>query len=316
MARAGRLAADNAQPLLGRYETLAAEILAKEHPAARIGTDLQLLLTQDLSDHPWTALVVAAALHDVRRGDPLVERLIGGAQASFTARGDARGSGYVSYVQGSVSLGHGRLDAAVGAWRRCRESLSAGAPMDEALVGMVGLQAYQEGKLHEAVAFAEEALALARLRQNPRQELSAQVYLAFFTLSLGQCARAAVVLHLAQEVAEMLVDPDDRADLPLLLAGQGVLGALRGDQDTAERCFGEALDLAAKLSLSWHGAIVRCLRAEFLVAWDPERCLCDARLGSCHTEGAGRGLVGHVGRESSCRCRGGDWEHHRWNHRS
>lgn len=265
---------ESSSSLLDRIEASGPAVIAEGHPAGRIGAELGLLLASDLWLHPWAALVAAAALHDTERGDPRVAQLLRDADKQFAFRRDRRGSGYTSFVRGNIALGFGLLSEAVAAWRCSRELLAGEVPMDEALVGMVGLEAYEAGNLHAAVAFGEEALALSRLHRNPRQEASALVYLTFFTLSLGQCKRADALLRVGEEVTSCLLSKEDRADAPLLQAAAAVLLALRGGH--AEGQFALALDEAERLGLPWHEAIVRCLRAEFLPG-HPEEALSDAR---------------------------------------
>lgn len=268
---------DDWAEMLDGIEATGPSLLAEGHPAGRMVQELEPLLASDLRLRPWAALVAAAALHDAIRGDARVNTLITQAEEQFGARGDDRGTGYAAFVRGSVALGFGRLDEAVSSWRRSRELLTDKAPMDEALVAMVGLAAYQDGNLRAAVALAEEAVALSRLRRNPRQESSALVYLAFFTLSLGQCARADALLRVAGEVVGRLLSPEDRADAPMLRAAIAVVAALRGETAAAERHFAEAVSEAKSLGLGWQEAIIRSLRAEFLIDRNPELSLSDAR---------------------------------------
>ena len=268
----GSLAPD----LLAGLERNGAALIAEGHPG-RLAPHLPMLLAEGLAGRPWAALLAAAILHDVDRTDTRTEALLDVAEGVFVAHGDERGHGYVAFVRGSRALGSGDILEAAAWWRLARERLVGGVPTDEALVAMLGLEAYQAGRLPEAIACAEESLALARLRRNARQETSACVFLAFFLLTVGKFGRATTVLDTADEVCESLLDPADCADLPLLAAARGTIEALRGNRESAHAAFDRGLDAAEGLHLDWHKAIVLAARAEVMAHWEPDRSLADGR---------------------------------------
>ncbi len=264
----------------------AADIIIHGHPAT-LAAKLPELLACGLDGHPWAATVLAAALHDVSRGDPRVEALLDDAGVGFETGGDRRGTGFVSFLRGNVALAAGEIHEACQYWEQARSALQGGVPTDEALVLAFGLEAYQAGRLWDAVALAEEGLALARIRGAAIQEGSASVFVAFFLVSCGDLARADTVIEVALRLLYSSLPPDEQRDVPLLEAGRGVIASLRGDPETADAAFSFALRTAERLGLVWQGAIAQCLRAEFTAGYAAQRSVADARTALATFESLG-----------------------------
>lgn len=229
----------------------------------------------DFRDHPWAQLVVAAALNDMR--DSRSADMLRSAAATFESRGDVEGLGYCEFVTGTIFLGHGHLEEAAVHFESCREHLREECPVDGAALAHSGLAAYQRGELKEAIAVTERALAIVRVQGARRFEGVACLYLAFFALWTGEFGRADSLLGVAEDVYRELANPMDRFELPLVLAAQGVLASLRGELESAERRFDEAVSTAEAIEVSWYIAICLVVRAEFMAPVKPRQAVADAR---------------------------------------
>lgn len=123
---------------------------------------------------------------------------------------------------------------------------------------------------------AEEAVALARMRGEPRAEGVALISLGFFQLWVGEFATALLALDQAEDAFAEVTDPCGRQELPLCCGARGVLWALRGDDSRAEAEFAQALSAARLIGDGCYEAIVRALRAEFTAHLNPRRARHDA----------------------------------------
>ena len=131
------------------------------------------------------------------------------------------------------------------------------AVVDAADLEPLGLSAYFDGRLGEAISRVTTTLSAARVDLDRRKEALALVILATHSLALGACACVAVAIHRAEAVYASLEDADDRVELPLLRSALGVLEAMRGHRDAAEAAFDDAVDTAAVRGLAWHLAVAR-----------------------------------------------------------
>ena len=148
-------------------------------------------------------------------------------------------------------------------WEKARQLIGAGTPGSEVALAHRGLAAYAEGRLGEAIAMAEESVALARLRGRPREEATALVNVGFFGLWTGEFAQALTALDTAEDAFAEVPDAFDRYELPLCFATRGGLWALRGEFARAEADFDRGIAAARHVREPWYEAIVRTGRAEF-----------------------------------------------------
>lgn len=271
-----RLARDG-ETLLDALDRLAPSYLGGGRPDLVLQPHIDKIVRIPFRGHPWSQLLVAAVLWDIRRDDPSIPRLVESASRAFTRRRDLGGLGYVAHVRGNFALGRGQLQDAAFWWEQARHVLGEDAPSSEMNIAFLALGAYQRGDLRAATKLAEEALALARLRGHRRGEGLALVFVAFFALTSGAFSRAESALALAEQAWSDLPATEDATDLPLLHGARGVLLALRGHEAAAEDAFNAGLEASTTVSNPWHGAIALASRAELLVRRDPARSLADAR---------------------------------------
>jgi len=262
---------------LSELDHQAVVLLSGGRPDVAVAPHRDQVASTDFSEHPWAQLVVAAALNDWR--DERAESMLEAGSRTFQERQDPQGLGYASCVRGNVALGRGQLAEAVRWYEHCREHLQRECPVDAAALAHTGLGAYMRGELRQAVAITEEALAIARIQGSRRYEGLACMYLAFFAVITGRFGRAESLLAVAEDTYRELADPMQRFELPLILAGQGVVAALRGDFRLADDRFTAAITTATEIDVQWYGAISLVLRAEFTASHDPRRSLADARNG-------------------------------------
>ncbi len=272
----GRFEVNLEHPTLEELEANAPDFIVHGHPAS-LAAHLPRLLEGDVERHPWAATVLAAAIHDVWPGDDRARTLLDGAELTFAALDARRGLGFVAFVRANVALAFGDIRAACQHWEKARLILKDGVPTDEALVVGMGLEAYSAGKLRDALALAEEGLALARIRGAAIQEGSASVLVAFFSVACGEFARAETVIDVALNLLSSALEPHEQRDVPLLQAGRGAIASLRADHSTARAAFATALASADDMNLVWQGAIARCMRAEFTASHSARLAIDDAR---------------------------------------
>jgi len=262
---------------LAELDRLAPQLLSKGRVDIAVGPELGELLGLEFRDHPWAKLVVATALNDLR--DDRAEVWLADGLRSFMRQQDKKGMGYAEWTLGNRALGGGQLEEAAQWYKLARGHLDSECQVDAACLAHLGLEAYQRGELRQAIAITEEALALTRMRGSRRYEGVACLYLAFFAVATGAFGRADTLLTVAEEAFRELTDPYERYEFPLILAGQGVVAALRGQADHADERFALALKTASEIKVSWYVAITLVLRAEFTAWVQPTRSLADARNG-------------------------------------
>lgn len=266
--------ADN--QVLAELDRLAPEILGTGRVmrlAGRVGELTRL----DFTGHPWARLLMACA---TRAADPLDQRVVvflEEALREFRRIRDGHGEAYACFLLGCRALEHGDVGGAARWWDGAREAAGPAPPGLEIMLAHRCLAAYVDGRLLEAVALSEEAVALARLRGQVRAEATALVNLAFMRLWTGDFALATEALDEAEDGFCAIPDPSDRFEWPLCFSARGVLCALRGQPAAAERAFGTAVDLSRQLKAGWYEGIARTLRAEFTAASQPRRARQDAR---------------------------------------
>lgn len=261
--------------LLAELNRKAIPLLSGGRPDVAVGSQLDQLLALDLCDHPWAQLVVAAALNDLR--DDRCLAYTHASLQSFERVQNLQGQGYAHSVLGYIALGRGRLIEAAEWLQRSRKNLKEESPANAINLAHIGLGAYQRGELREAVAITQEALALARIQRARRAEGVACLYLSFFGVITGDFKRVEMLLQVAEDTYLELTDPLERFEYPLVLAGRGVLEALRGQAELAERDFEAALAAASDVDVPWYAAIARTLRAEFTAHNHATRSLADSR---------------------------------------
>jgi tetratricopeptide (TPR) repeat protein len=269
--------ADDREDLLRELDRLAAPMVESGR-AKRVEPRLEGMGADELEGHAWAQVLAAAALQgDSDCSDPRIERFLMSAEDEFWREGDEPGLGFVAYVRGNGALIRGDLPDASGWWRQAREYLGEdGGPLNEIALAHLSLAEYHSGRLRDAVATAEEALALARRRRNRRAEGLALLYLAFFSLWVGEFGRAETLLTTSRRIYTELKDPLERFELPLVDTGLAALQAIRWHRTSAEAMFEAALQMSESLGTRWFTAIVLANRAELCAAWNPARSIADA----------------------------------------
>ena len=262
--------------VLAELDRLAPEILGTGR-AMRLADRVGELTRLDFTGHPWARLLVGCA---TRAADPVDERVtvfLEEALREFRDGGDSHGQAYACFLLGCRVLEHGDIGGAASWWDAARTAAGPAPPGLEIMLAHRCLAAYADGRLLDAVALSEEAVALTRLRGQVRAEATALVNLAFMRLWTGDFALASEALDEAEDGFGAVPDPFDRFEAPLCFNARGVLCALRGQRAAAEQAFGTALDLCRQLKAGWYEGISRALRAEFTAAGHPRRSRQDAR---------------------------------------
>jgi tetratricopeptide (TPR) repeat protein len=276
--------ADEAQ--LAELDRSAQQLLGAGRPM-RLAGRLDELVALDFRGHPWARLLVGCAASDADPADERGPAQVATALAEFRDAGDGRGEAYACFVLGCRALEQGDINGAAQWWEAARQADGPAPPGLEIMLAHRCLDAYAAGRLREAVAMSQEAVALARLRGHPRAEATALVNLAFLQLWAGDFTLAAEALNQAEDGFGEVTDPFDRYEAPLCASARGVLCALRGQAGPAGEAFGTAVSLARDLKAEWYEAIARALRAEFTAAADSRRARADAQWASAELERRG-----------------------------
>lgn len=257
-------------------ERVALEVLAGGAPWS-LAPQLDNLLDLDLRDRPLAGLAVAAACHDVYRGDPRVAELVETAWDELLRRQDDLGLGLAANVRANVAFGRGDVDEALHWWRRCLDLLDAGVPLTGSALAHLSVDAYRRGDLQGAIQRAEEALARLQNTGDRAGSLVPLIYLVLYHLNLGDFRRAERELDAADGIWREIRTTGLRNDGPLVASLRGTLEALRGHRVAADAAFADALCTADELSAPWYTVMALSLRGEFTAAWAPERSLTDAQ---------------------------------------
>lgn len=257
-------------------DRLAPELLTGGRPARLLDRAAELS-TLPLAGHPWARLLVACVWWDADPGTPHAVRQAHAALRAFRRGGDERGVGIACFVLGVWRVSRGDFAGADRWWRLARAAVGAGDAgcMQMLVHGCLG--AYGRGQLDAACALAEEASALAQLLGAPRAEATALVNVGFMALWTGDFDRALAALNAAEDAFAEVPDRFDRYESPLCFGARGVLWALRGEDELAERDFSRGVRAAQEVAEGWYEAIARSLRAEFTARRDPVRARHDAR---------------------------------------
>jgi len=190
---------------------------------------------------------------------------------------EAQSMACACFTIGCRALEHGNTTHAGRWWDKARQAEDQVPPGLEVMLAHRCLGMYARGRLPEAVAAAEESVALARLRSCPKAEATALVNLAFMQLWAGEFTLALRVLNEAEDAFGEISDPFDGYESPLCFAARGVLHALRGDPSRAEEDLTRGVTTAQQFQAGWYEAIARALRAEFTASTDSRRARADAR---------------------------------------
>ncbi len=229
----------------------------------------------DYDDHPWAGLVGGVALCSIDR--PLGRALLQRAREAFEPTDDRIGNGYACFLEGLEDIGEGHIAAASEWWRRSRELLRGEGPVEGMALAHLALGAYGEGDLGRAELLAHESLISARTRGDDRVIGIACMYLAFVRVHAGEFAAADAAVAEGIAGLERIADPANRYELPMLLAVQGCVAALRGDSGTAERSWEDAIASAALVENRWYDAITLVVRSDCTSDTNPRRAVEDAR---------------------------------------
>lgn len=270
------MAAGDDEGVLAELDRSAPEMLGDGRPI-RLVERLDELVRLNFRGHPWARLLVACALYDADPADPRHRDFLMAALRAFRAQQDGRGVAYACFVLGCRALELGNITQAARWWDKSRAADGPAPPGLELMLAHRCLEMYAAGRLREAIAVAEEAVAHARLNASSRAEAAALVNLAFMKLWTGEFGQAMQVLTEAEDGFNEVPDPFDRYESPLCFAARGVLLALRGELARAEQDFTRAVTTARELQAGWYEAIARALRAEFTAAVDPRLARADAR---------------------------------------
>lgn len=229
----------------------------------------------DFADHPWAGLLggVAICAIDRPRGRTELRR----SREAFERIGDRLGNGYACFLEGLEDTGEGQIATAADWWRRSRELLDGEGPVEGMALAHLALGAYADGDLRLAHLMAHESLTTARRRQDDRVIAIACMYLGFVHFHTGEFAAADAALAEGVAGLERIVDPANRYELPMLLAGQGSVASLRGAADVAERRWNEAIGAATRDGNRWYESITRVMRSDFTSTDNPVRAIEDAR---------------------------------------
>jgi tetratricopeptide (TPR) repeat protein len=269
-----------------QLDRIAPEMIASGRPVRLLDIHPDLA-DLDLRRHPWARLLVGCALWDADCTDPRAREHAMAARRAFRRTGDARGEGYSCFVLGSWAVTDGDLRASGQWWGKARQLIGPDTPGNEVALAHRGLAAYAEGRLTEAIAMAEESVALARLRGRPREEATALVNVGFFRLWTGDFDQALTALDTAEDAFGEVPDAFDQYELPLCYGARGGLWALRGEYARAEADFDRGIAAAQRVQEPWYEAIVRTLRAEFTAPVDPRRSRQDARWATSQLQARG-----------------------------
>ncbi len=186
----------------------------------------------DFTDHPWAGLLGGVAICAIDR--PRGRTELRHSREAFERIGDRLGNGYACFLEGLEDIGEGHIATAADWWRRSRELLDGEGPVEGMALAHLALGAYAEGNLRLAQLMANESLTTARRRQDDRVIAIACMYLGFVRFHTGEFDAADAALAEGIAGLERIVDPANRYELPMLLAGQGCVAALRGAADIAE----------------------------------------------------------------------------------
>ncbi len=233
------------------------------------------LLAIDFTDHPWAALLAADAICAIDRPRGRTELRL--ARETFERIRDQLGNGYACFLEGLEDVGEGKIETAADWWRRSRALLDGEGPVEGMALTHLALGAYAEGDLGLAQLMANESLTTARRRQDDRVIGIACMYLGFVYFHTGEFARSDAALAEGIAGLERIVDPANRYELPMLLAGQGCLASLRGAADVAERRWNEAIGAATRDENRWYESITRVMRSDCTSTDSPRRAIEDAR---------------------------------------
>jgi tetratricopeptide (TPR) repeat protein len=265
-------------------DRLAPEALTRGLPARLVGTVEDLLAT-DLSSHPWSQLLAAAACHDAHRGDPRALGLFEAAWSSFEAADDTTALGLAANVRANIALGQGDIPSAVAWWRRAEALLGDRGDIAISAAAHGSLEAYAKGDLAGAELRAREALLLADASGNPGDSIVPLVYLSLYAFCLGDLERSSQILRSALTITGSL--SESRNEGALVKGFTGVIEALRGNQAESDRLFSRALAQAERDQAPWYAVMVRTLRADYTARWAPHRSLVDARRAQAEAEAIG-----------------------------
>jgi len=263
------------EKMLAELDESARKLVGEGRPI-RLVERLDELVCLDFRGHPWARLLVGCALYDADPADRRHLRHVLAALRDFRARQDDRGVSYACFVLGCRALERGDISLAARWWDKARD-VDGPAPGLDLMLAHRCLGMYAAGRLPEALAVAEEAVARARLNSHARAEATALVNLAFMRLWTGEFTLALEALNEAEDGFGEIPDPFDRYESPLCFAARGVLHALRGEPAAAEEDLTRAVTTAQELRAGWYEAIGRALRAENTATIDPRRARADAR---------------------------------------
>jgi tetratricopeptide (TPR) repeat protein len=272
------VAMDDGVPLtVEELDRIAPGLLLAGRPA-RLLDCVDELSALPLAGHPWARLLVACVRWDADPGSAGAIAHAHGALRAFRRGGDDRGVGITCFVLGVWRLSRGDFAGADRWWRQAHDVVDAGDHDGMQMLLVHGcLGAYGQGRLDVARALAEEASALAQLLGEPRAEATALVNVGFMALWTGDFTHALVALDAAEAAFDEVPDLFDRYESPLCFGARGVLWALRGDDELAERDFTRGVLVAQEIREGWYEAIARILRAEFTAHRDPVRARQDAK---------------------------------------
>jgi hypothetical protein len=265
---------------LVELERVAPSLLAEGLPGALAG-ELDDLLGLDFSGYPLAAVLVAAACHDVYRGDGRAEQLLGDAWTQLSDSSDPVTLALAANVRANVAFGKGDFAKAHWWWRRCQEGFEGDAgtlaPLRAAALAHLSMEAFRGGDLPDAIRRAEEAMRLVKQSGSLGHELVPLSYLAAYQIWTGEFTLCEALLDSADVVWDAVRHDAVRNDYPLLLSLRGSLCALRGAEADAEEAFARAMSAAEKLDTPWYAVMARTLRAESTAPWAGERGIDDAR---------------------------------------
>ena len=224
---------------------------------------------------PWVQLV-ASQIHWYASGPTSKGQIeFDAARDAFTEGEDAAGLAVCFAIAGIHALAQGKLSAAAEPLEQSRVLLDDNSVHVEGLLANSAWAEYEAGNLAAAVAIAEQALGLARIRGNGVGEAIAWFHLGFFSVWTGDFNQARAALHAS---IDSFGGDDQEFEVAMAHCGLGVLFSFYEDFESAEVGFQQALDTAAVKSFGnrWPEAIILTQRAQFTARQTPQRALQDA----------------------------------------
>jgi tetratricopeptide (TPR) repeat protein len=239
------------------------------------------LATLDLTDHPYSALLVATLQH--RRRDPVAStrQLAEGALGVFSRRDDLEGTALAQLLLGHIAWWEGDTVEAAKRWDAAADLPIAHATPAELAPFRVVIDMFDRGSYSHTEPQAHQAYAVAMVEGSTIDEANATVIAGLVMIDTGKLAQATDTLLRAQDLFDE-IGPEGLAALwPLVPLGLSEIAARRGRRDEALACYAEARALSTRLDRPGLLALARAMPAVHLpyqpeLPWSLDQALADA----------------------------------------